>query len=73
MPEMSGLSLRKLVQGNPRVSHIPVVLMSGYASELIGMREHALKKPFDMRELLTVVEFSLVAAKKDKQPDVGAV
>lgn len=71
MPEMSGMALRTLVQSNPQTRHIPVVFMSGYAPELINVREHALKKPFELSELLTVVEFSLLAAIKQQLPDAN--
>ena len=62
----SGVDLAKcLRQSHP---NLPVVLMSGYSDELVGLTDFTvLRKPVDPRELI----LSLISATKNVQPPAG--
>lgn len=57
MPEMDGIELVKAVKGNPRISHIPIILLTSrhdVETKLRGIQQGAdayMNKPFDIDEL----------------------
>jgi two-component system cell cycle response regulator DivK len=61
LPKMSGLDATRLLKGDPRTRHIPIVIITSFA--LSGDRERAteagaagyLAKPYSPRELLALV------------------
>ena len=62
MPEMDGLALCRAIKGDPRLSHIPVVLLTARATEeakIEGLKAGAddyLYKPFSAEEVQTRIE-----------------
>jgi CheY-like chemotaxis protein len=64
MPQMSGRELVELMKGDPRLTHLPVILMSGADSMLQGIdpsHQTILRKPFDP-EALVDMAFEQLAA-----------
>ncbi len=57
MPEMDGIELVKAIKGNPRISHIPIILLTSKRdaeTKLRGIQQGAdayMNKPFDIDEL----------------------
>ncbi len=72
MPEMDGINLLKNIKDNPRVSHLPVVLLtskSAVSNRLESIRQGAdafLAKPFDMEELHLVIDNQVANARRMK-------
>ena len=62
MPEMDGITLLKNIKGNPKISDIPVILLTTKAEisdRLEGLRRGAdayVAKPFNMEELHVLVD-----------------
>jgi len=61
LPKMSGLDATRVLKGDPRTTHIPIIVITSFA--LSGDRERAaaagansyLAKPYSPRELLALV------------------
>jgi CheY-like chemotaxis protein len=60
MPLMDGPGFRAAQQSDPRFSPIKVVVMSAHRRATVSLSDlaptHVLEKPFDMRNLLRIVE-----------------
>jgi CheY-like chemotaxis protein len=73
MPELSGLEARAILQRDPRTAHIPVIALSASApaAPVDGMESpgyfRRLVKPFDVRELLGVLDEALRVARARAQ------
>jgi CheY-like chemotaxis protein len=58
MPIMNGVDLIRCLRGDPATAHIPILAASGDAHRA-GGADAVLAKPYDWRNLLTLVEFLL--------------
>lgn len=64
MPHMDGLSFLDTLKADPKLAHLPVVLLTAYPSEEVldkGLRKgaaFALPKPIDFEHLLNLVRFA---------------
>jgi CheY-like chemotaxis protein len=70
MPVMDGLALCNAVQRDPRLRHIPIVLMSAAPIALEQAQCHArgrLRKPFEADELYAAVDAALGSATPAKE------
>lgn len=57
MPQMSGIALARAVRDDPRLQHIPIVLMSAAGKPpQASVADHFLHKPFDMYGLERLIE-----------------
>ena len=57
MPKMSGADLTRAVKDDPRLRHIPVILMSAASRPGEGVKaDRFLHKPFDLDTLATMIE-----------------
>ncbi|MFC3560559.1 hybrid sensor histidine kinase/response regulator transcription factor [Pedobacter jamesrossensis] len=76
MPQMDGYQVCNVVKADSRTSHIPVVILSAKAdidSRIAGFEQNAdayLSKPFDPRELLSVIQ-SLINTRKQLRETHG--
>lgn len=76
MPEMSGPEVVQQLQQNPRLSQIPILLITGYDQDDLMLRQAGIsgiiRKPFDFEQLLSQVSRLLVAsgAKMQHNPSV---
>jgi len=68
MPEMDGLTFLKLLRGNPRHKHLPVVMLTAlsdgeplHRSQRLGVNEYLVKSRFSPERLLEVVRGQLLA------------
>jgi diguanylate cyclase len=68
MPGLSGLEMLRVLKGNPRTAHIPVVLMSGWEQFDCAGIFTFLKKPFDATSLLGAARNALAA---DEPPELS--
>ncbi|MCE3226421.1 MAG: PhoP family transcriptional regulator [Bacteroidetes bacterium] len=65
LPFTGGMEIVEHVKGNPRLQHIPIILVTGmdkdilYASKVKA--EAILSKPFDMNQLVALVNANLSA------------
>jgi CheY-like chemotaxis protein len=55
MPDMEGNVLAATLKADPRLAHIPVVIMSGSDEEVPGV-EATLSKPFDIRDVYNMLD-----------------
>ena len=59
MPDLNGLDLATLIRADPRLEHIPIVILSGTAY-LIDLKDTAadaiLTKPFDLKSVYALLE-----------------
>lgn len=64
MPHMDGITFLDTLKQDPKLAHLPVVLLTAYPSEAIldkGMRKgaaFAMAKPIDFERLLNIVRFA---------------
>ncbi|MEX1177165.1 MAG: response regulator [Nitriliruptor sp.] len=62
MPGMDGLDLLRLLRGDPRTAHIPVILLTACSTDAevwagwAAGADYYLTKPFDVHELLDFIE-----------------
>ena len=76
MPTMDGFELLRWVRGNPRVSHVPFVVLTAHGeveNRLEAMQlgaDEFLTKPFDTADLITKVRH--LAAKVDRAKSLGS-
>lgn len=69
MPGMTGLDVLDAVRGDPRTAHLPVMLITAAAEELIpgsGFEQHqvdVLMKPFRLNDLLERIEEHVSASR----------
>ena len=76
MPQMDGIEFCTKLRGNPRISDIPVIVMSAVSSEEDKIRSIAaganyyIEKPFTLDYLCTVIDS--LTSKGDAAPDTGA-
>jgi CheY-like chemotaxis protein len=65
MPRRNGVELARAMRQEPRLSTIPVVLMSGYLEEAVrgnsGLFATVIEKPFRSKELIAALEAALPA------------
>jgi CheY-like chemotaxis protein len=55
MPVMTGTELIRCVRGEPAMAHIPILAVSG-DSHLAGAADAVVPKPYDLLELIAVVD-----------------
>ena len=78
MPELDGFGLLRELRADPKLGHVPIILLSARAGEearIEGMHAGAddyLIKPFSARELLARVEAHLKMAQLSPRGDGGA-
>lgn len=71
MPVLSGIEVLDTVRSNPRTAHLPVVLITAAAEEVVpsavldGRDLDVLMKPFRLNELLSKLEEKAVRARED--------
>jgi two-component system, chemotaxis family, chemotaxis protein CheY len=64
MPHLDGIAFTKVLKGDARFRHIPVLMMSGFLDATgceRGLRQGVamiLPKPVDMNQLLSIVRFA---------------
>ena len=57
MPGLGGEQVLLVLKAQPKTSHIPVVMVTGFCSpELVGMGDAFLVKPFKCNELVDTIE-----------------
>src|SRR5690606_6066926 len=68
LPGMDGLEVCRQLKGDPRTSHIPIIMLTAKAEEadaVIGLAQGAddyIRKPFGVRELVARVSARIRAA-----------
>lgn len=57
MPVMNGWEFAQRLHADPKWAHIPIIALTAYADQSIGQPFHeVIKKPFDLRTLITTVD-----------------
>ena len=75
MPELTGLQLARMVRGDPKVKHLPILLLTARneaEDRVKGLETGAddyLAKPFDVRELLLRVQRLLERSRAKDEPN----
>jgi two-component system alkaline phosphatase synthesis response regulator PhoP len=56
MPKMDGPTMRSYLSVCEKTAHIPVIFMSGYATNLDTLTDPIIKKPFEVSQLVKMIE-----------------
>lgn len=72
MPEMNGLEVTRRVRQNPELSDIPIILVTAYGELPVDEALEAgadgfIRKPFDIQELVAIVENTLQHSGRDRE------